>query len=185
MPAPQPESDLSWARRGRRRVHGIFASFHPRAHPLMTRLSYRRELASWVYLPLMLSGLQGGTIAIFVKKTFEGSVSEEQLNFAVGLVAASKAIGHLASFLWASLSHGRPKIQYIVRLQLFTALFIGSIAFGATIVVGIVDGGRALHCLLDHLEWCRHVASECLASELSSCPATTHRWEVGHRPKRF
>ena len=96
----------------------------------MSRLSYGRELVSWIFLPLMLGGLQGGTIAIFVKKTFEGveGVSSEQLNLAVGIVAASKAIGHLASFLWASISHGHPKVHFIVRLQLVSAVLIGSLA---------------------------------------------------------
>ena len=67
-------------------------------------------------------------MAVFVKKTFEGVVSQGELNLAVGIVAAAKAIGHLSSFLWASLSHGRPKVQFIARLQRTTAVFIALVA---------------------------------------------------------
>jgi len=97
----------------------------------MARLSYQRELSSWWLLPLMLSGLQAGTIAIFLKKTFAGveGISSWQLDFAVSILAASKAIGFLASFLWASVSRGRRKIRFIVGLQLLTAAIVASIAF--------------------------------------------------------
>lgn len=105
--------------------------FHPRSVPLMARLSYQRELTSWSLLPLMLSGLQAGTIAIFLKKTFAGveGISSAQLNIAVGLLAASKAIGFLSSFIWASISRGRPKIRFMVSLQLLTSAVVASIAW--------------------------------------------------------
>lgn len=129
-------SEIKPSATGAGRIQGLarrrfLSSFHPGSFPLMARLSYGREISSWLLLPLMLGGLQGGTMAIFVKKTFEGveGISDEQLNFAVGIVAASKAIGHLTSFLWASLSHGRPKIQFIVHLQLLSAATVGLLAF--------------------------------------------------------
>jgi hypothetical protein len=105
----------------------------------MARVSYGRELLSWSLLPLMLSGLQGGTMAVFVKKTFvdiEG-ISVAQLNFAVGIVAASKAIGHLSSFFWASASHGKPKIRFLMWLQIFTAIVIGLMALAPRTVIGL------------------------------------------------
>ena len=117
----------------------MLAGFHPRSLPLMARLSYDRELLSWSLLPVMLSGLQSGTMAVFVKKTFADipGVSVEQLNLAVGLVTAAKAIGHLSSFLWASASHGRHKIRFIVWLQVVTALMIGLIAFAPRSATGL------------------------------------------------
>lgn len=132
----------------------LLYSFHPRSLPLMARLSYQRELLSWTLLPLMLSGLQGGTIAVFVKKAFEGveGVSPQQLNLAVGVIAASKAIGHLSSFLWASASHGRPKIRFIMWLQIITALFIGLIAFVPRTAVGLWS--VAVLCIITWMIWC-------------------------------
>lgn len=114
-------------------------SFHPSSLPLMARLSYARELRSWSLLHMMVGGLQTGTIAVFVKKTFAGveDISDEQLNLAVGVVAASKAIGHLTSFFWANLSRGQPKVQFIVWLQLSTAVFIASMAFAPRSATGL------------------------------------------------
>ena len=105
----------------------------------MARLSYDRELLSWSFLPVMLSGLQSGTMAVFVKKTFADvpGISVNQLNFAVGMVIAAKAIGHLTSFLWASVSHGRPKIRFIVWLQVFTAVTIGLMALAPRSSTGL------------------------------------------------
>ena len=105
----------------------------------MARLSYQRELSSWWLLPLMLSGLQAGTIAIFLKKTFAGvdGVSSWQLDFAVSLLAASKAIGFLASFLWAGVGRGRRKVQFIVGLQLLTSVVVALIAFASRDAFGM------------------------------------------------
>lgn len=114
-------------------------SFHPHSFPLMARLSYKRELLSWSLLPLLLSALQGGTIAVFLKKTYAGveGISSEQLNFAVSLVAASKAIGHLSSFLWAGISRGKPKIKFMVGLQLVTTLVVATFAFAPRNLTGL------------------------------------------------
>ena len=105
----------------------------------MARLSYQRELLSWGFVPLMLSGLQGGTIAVFMKKTFSGveGISTDQLDLAVGIVAASKAIGHLVSFLWAGVSRGQRKIQFIFWLQIFTAFVIAAFAFAPRTAGGL------------------------------------------------
>lgn len=105
----------------------------------MSRLSYQRELMSWTLLPLMLSGMQAGTIAIFLKKTYAGlpGVSEGQLNFAVSVLAASKAIGFLASFLWATLSRRKQKVRFMVVLQLITAAMVAMISLAPLNVVGM------------------------------------------------
>lgn len=114
-------------------------SFLPSSMPYMARPSYLRELHSWSLLHLMLGGLQTGTIAVFVKKTFEGAegVSEEQLNLAVGFIAASKAIGHLTSFFWANWSRGKRKVQFVVYLQIATAVFIAALAFAPRTATGL------------------------------------------------
>ena len=104
--------------------------FHPISLPLMGRLAYHRELISASLLPVMLSGLQAGTMSIVVKKLFTDAagVGSYELNMAVGFVAGSRAIGHLTSFLWANASRGRPKILFIRALQLATAAVIAAIA---------------------------------------------------------
>ena len=111
-------------------IRNSIEGFHPKNIPLMSRLSYRRELISWAFMPLMLSGLQAGTISIFLKKTYAGvsGVSPAQLNFAVSLLVAAKAIGFLASFLWASLSRGRHKVHFMVVLQVATACAVMLVA---------------------------------------------------------
>jgi MFS family permease len=105
----------------------------------MARLSYQRELLSWSLLPVMLAAMQGGTIAVFVKKTFAGidSISATQLNFAVALVTAARAIGMLTSFLWAGVSRGRPKVRLISALQFATAIVIGLLAFAQRNAMGL------------------------------------------------
>lgn len=105
----------------------------------MSRLSYRRELLSWSFLPLMLSGLHGGTVAIFLKKTFQSveGVGADELNLAVSIVAASKAIGHLASFVWAGISRGRRKVHFMFVLQLLTAGMVGMIGLAPRTPLGL------------------------------------------------
>lgn len=120
-------------------IWNYLTSFHPRAIPLMSRPSYRRELVAWGFMPLMLSALQGGTIAVFLKLTFADvpGISPSQLNFAVSIVAAAKAVGHLSSFLWASVSRGKPKIQFLVTLQLTTAFIVAAFAFAPRSLFGL------------------------------------------------
>lgn len=124
------------------------------ALPMMARLSYQREILSWWFVPLMLSGLQGGTIAVFLKKTYSGleGLSTEQLDLAVSIVAASKAIGHVGSYAWASVSRGQRKIRFIFWLQLFTAMVVAAFALvprssaGLWMIVGL--------CIMAWTLWC-------------------------------
>lgn len=105
----------------------------------MARLSYQRELLSWAFVPLLLGALQSGTIAIFLKKTFDGApgVTSSQLDFAVSIVAASRSIGFLISVVWANFSRGRRKIQLMVWLQLTTAFFVALIALAPRTSAGL------------------------------------------------
>jgi hypothetical protein len=105
----------------------------------MSRLAYHRELFSSALLPVMLTALQGGTMAVIVKKMFTDvpEISTYQLNTAVGLVAASRSIGHLTSLLWASYSRGKPKVRFIQRLQLLTASIVAAMAFASHSAAGL------------------------------------------------
>lgn len=124
-------------------INGFVASFHPKALPPMLRSTYSRELTAWMFLPLMLGAVEGGAVSIIVKKAFDGAedVSPSELNFAVAVVAAAPNIGNITSFIWASLSHGRPKIKFISGLQIATAL--------CTALIGLVPHTRiGLYALL-------------------------------------
>lgn len=106
------------------------SSFHPRRLPPMLRATYARELVSWLFLPVMLGAIEGGTIAIVVKKSFTGAegVDERTLNFAVTILTAAPNFANLTSFLWASLARGRAKVPFISWLQIATAGLVAAMA---------------------------------------------------------
>ena len=81
-------------------VGGFVASFHPRTLPPMLRANYARELVSWMFLPVMLGAVEGGTISIIVKKAFASApgVSPAALNLAVAVVTAAPAVANITSF---------------------------------------------------------------------------------------
>ena len=96
----------------------------------MLRKSYGRELVSWAFLPLMLGAIEGGTIAIVVKKAFTGApgVDEYWLDLATAWVGAAPNVANLTSFIWAALARGRPKVAFISWLQISTCILVASIA---------------------------------------------------------
>ncbi len=106
----------------------------------MLRANYARELFSWLLLPLMLGAVEGGTMAIIVKKMFTGveGVSAAQLDFVVAAVSAAPNIANLSSFVWASLAHGRTKIRFISALQLATCGCVAAIAAIPLNAVGLI-----------------------------------------------
>ena len=113
------------------RVVGSFArSFHPAELPPMLRRTYGRELVSWAFLPLMLGAIEGGTIAIVVKKAFTGQpgVDPFWLDLATAWVGAAPNIANLTSFFWAAAARGRPKVGFISWLQIATCLLVAAIA---------------------------------------------------------
>ncbi|MCA9285100.1 MAG: MFS transporter [Phycisphaerales bacterium] len=121
-------------------VGGFVASFHPRTLPPMLRANYARELVSWMFLPVMLGAVEGGTISIIVKKAFASApgVSPAALNLAVAVVTAAPAVANITSFVWATFSHGRPKIRFIAWLQIATALLVALIAATPHSAAGLV-----------------------------------------------
>ena len=115
----------------------------------MLRANYARELVSWMFLPLMLGAVEGGTMAIIVKKAFAGTdVPDRWLDWAVAAVTAAPNVANLTSFAWASLAHGRPKVKFIATLQWITAVLVAAIAlcphniFGLVALVLLVFGAR-------------------------------------------
>ncbi|MHC4108363.1 MAG: MFS transporter [Planctomycetota bacterium] len=104
------------------------ASFHPRSVPLMMRSHYRRELAAWLFLPIMLGAVEGGVVAVVVKSYFETVVGLRGLNLAVAVLAGSPAFANVVSFLWAAASHGRPKVRFLAALQVAVCGCVAAVA---------------------------------------------------------
>ncbi len=123
-----------------RALNEFVVGFHPRSLPPMLRANYARELFSWLLLPLMLGAVEGGTMAIIVKKMFTevDGISSDQLDFVVAAVSAAPNIANLSSFIWASLAHGRTKIRFISALQVATCVCVALIAAIPMSALGLV-----------------------------------------------
>lgn len=115
----------------------VVASLHPRSVPLMLRAHYRRELAAWFFLPLMLGAVEGGVIGVIAKTYFADHVGLRSLNLAVAILAGSPAFANVVSFLWAAAAHGRPKVRLLVSLQVAVAGCIGAVALAPRSGVGL------------------------------------------------
>ena len=113
-----------------RLVGGFARSFHPNELPPLLRRTYGRELVSWAFLPLMLGAIEGGTIAIVVKKAFEGQpgVDPFWLDLATAWALAAPNVANFTSFVWAALAKGRPKVPFISWLQIAACLLVAAIA---------------------------------------------------------
>jgi hypothetical protein len=113
------------------RFVGAFArSFHPAALPPLLRRTYGRELVSWAFLPLMLGAIEGGTIAIVVKKAFtdQPGVDPFWLDLATAWALAAPNVANLTSFVWSALARGRPKVPFISWMQIACCVMVAAIA---------------------------------------------------------
>lgn len=114
----------------------------------MLRANYARELAAWTCLPLMVGAVEGGLTGVIAKSYFATTVSPRALNLAVAILAGAPAFANVISFLWAAVSHGRPKIRMVVGLQAATAVCVLGVALaqqtgaGLLLVIGCVVGAR-------------------------------------------
>ena len=113
------------------RLLGFFGSFHPKALPAHLRRNYGQELLAWSVLPIMLAGVQGGAMAVILKKTFTDTpgMTIDTLALAVATVTTSTAIGNLTSGIWATIANGRPKVPIIAALMCGTSLCVVAMAF--------------------------------------------------------
>ncbi len=103
-------------------------SFLPRAVPLMLRANYRRELAAWCLLPIMLGTVEGGVVGVVAKVYFANVVPQRLLNLAVAVLTGAPSFANIVSYLWAAASHGRPKVRFLVCLQVAVCLSAASVA---------------------------------------------------------
>lgn len=122
-----------------RLVAGVIHSFSPRRLPEAVQRNYARELLSWCFLPFMLGAMEGGALGVIVNKSFAGvdGIDQATLDVAVAAVTAAPNVANLTSFLWAALANGRAKVRFISRLQVATALGVGTIALLPTSPAGL------------------------------------------------
>ena len=100
---------------------------------------YRREALPWALLGMASGLVEGGTVAVLVKKGYAGLVSPHWVDFAVALVSGAPALANISSFAWANLAHGRARIQVLALLQASFAVAVGLVALAP-----VAAGGLAL-----------------------------------------
>ena len=81
-----------------------------------------------LFLSAALAFIEGGTVAVLIKKSFAGLVDARWHNLAVALAAGAGEMANLVSFFWITASHARPKIRFINTLQLGLVLAVAAIA---------------------------------------------------------
>ena len=81
-----------------------------------------RELMSWALTAIALGALEGGLLGVIVKNQFGSVASPLVVNLSVAIVAGAPAFSNLSSFLFAYLSAGRDKIQFLCRLMQLMAI---------------------------------------------------------------
>lgn len=117
---------------------GGFPALRHRGEPGFLRQSFRRELAAWLFLPIMLGAVEGGTMGVIANVAFEGVVDDGWLALAVALLTGAPAFANITSFLWASVSHGKHKIRFLMGLQIGASLLVAMIAAAPHSPVGLL-----------------------------------------------
>ena len=100
---------------------------------------YAREMWPWALLGIACGLVEGGTVAVLVKKGFAGLVSPHVVDFAVAVVSGAPALANISSFAWANLAHGRARVGVLASLQAAFAVAVGLVALAP-----IAPGGVAL-----------------------------------------
>jgi MFS family permease len=111
---------------------------------------YAREMWPWALLGMACGLVEGGTVAVLVKKGFSGLVTPHAVDFAVAMVSGAPALANISSFAWANLAHGRARVGVLAGLQAAFAVAVGLIALapiapgGLALTLGAVVGARVL-----------------------------------------
>ncbi len=100
---------------------------------------YARELWPWALLGIGCGLVEGGTVAVLVKKGYAGLVAPHWVDFAVAVVSGAPALANISSFAWANLAHGRARVGVLARVQAAFALAVGLVALAP-----IAPGGLLL-----------------------------------------
>ncbi len=99
---------------------------------------YAREVWPWALLGLTSGLVEGGTVAVLVKKGYGGLVAPHWVDFAVALVSGAPALANIFSFAWANLAHGRARVGVLVGLQAAFAIAVGLVALAPVAAGGLV-----------------------------------------------
>jgi len=157
-PMPDPTALPPSPRRGvlgmpKAILRATVGSFHPSRLPPLLRATYARELVSWMFLPFMLGAIEGGTIAIVVKKAFTDAegIDAWTLNLAVTVLTAAPNFANLTSFLWSALARGRAKVPFISGLQIATSILVMLVAAMPLDAIGL--WGTVLLICLARTTW--------------------------------
>jgi len=116
-------------------------SFSPSTLPLLARRSYLLELVTTFFFSITLAAVEGGVMGVFTKQSFAGVAPEARLNFMVALIGAAPELANILSFIWASFSHGRPKVPFVNGLQLAVIVLVATIAFVPRSAAGLIALG--------------------------------------------
>jgi MFS family permease len=100
---------------------------------------YAREMWPWALLGIGCGLVEGGTVAVLVKRGFAGLVAPQAVNFAVAIVSGAPALANISSFAWANLAHGRARVGVLASIQAAFAIAVGLVALAP-----IAPGGLAL-----------------------------------------
>src|ERR1041384_1247051 len=90
----------------------------PRRVPVMSRESYRRELASSATFTVPISLTEGAVAGYLAERIF--GASELQ----VTIITGAGMFTNLSSFLWAHATRGRRKVPSIAAMMLGTLLCV-------------------------------------------------------------
>jgi len=110
----------------------LVAFFHPQHRPWSTRPAYRRELVTSGMLPIAISLIEGGTVGVLARKTFDASP------MMLAAIVAAPMFANLTSFFWARVSRGRRKVPFITLLWTLLLVCITGIALLPVNAVGAV-----------------------------------------------
>jgi MFS family permease len=82
--------------------------------------------------------VEGGTVAVLVKKGYSGLVAPHWVDFAVAIVSGAPALANIFSFAWANLAHGRARIGVLATLQAAFAISVGLVALAPVAAGGLL-----------------------------------------------
>ncbi len=99
---------------------------------------YAREVWPWALLGIASGLVEGGTVAVLVKKGYSGLVAPHWVDFAVAVVSGAPALANIFSFAWANLAHGRARVGVLVSLQACFAIAVGLVALAPIAAGGLV-----------------------------------------------
>ena len=84
--------------------------------------SFQREQLTELTLPLALSLMEGGFVAVVAAKAFNVPP------WVIAVISAAPMFGNLSSFFWNRIASGRPKVPLVTALQVMVLLCVAAIA---------------------------------------------------------